>query len=141
MSYRGPSAARWQWAVFLALAAIYLALTAVMVIDQDSTRDLVLEANPELSTSKVNSAVVMTVAGTALMHVVHLAVLAWLLSKTQAGRRWARIGLSVYLPVAIIASFLSWDLMPYAWAVITANLLQVLMIILLWAPRPEARHR
>jgi hypothetical protein len=137
--------ARWVLVAAIVLAALYVALPVVLVLDLDAVRATVQAESPALDAHGVDVAVRAVVAYSAILHAVSVAVLLWFTVQTLKGRRWARIALSVFLflIVATVASFASWSAgLQFQWSVIATDALHVLMIALLWLPgRSRRAHR
>jgi hypothetical protein len=132
--------ARWVLVAAILLAALYVALPVVLVLDLDAVRATVQAESPALDAHGVDVAVRAVVAYSAILHAVSVAVLLWFTVQTLKGRRWARIALTVFLIVATVASFASWSAgLQFQWSVIATDALRVLMIALLWLPGRSRR--
>jgi hypothetical protein len=121
--------------VAIVLAALYVALPVMLVLDLDAVRATVQANSPALDAHGVDVGVRAVVAYSAILHAISVAVLLWFTVQTLEGRRWARIALTVFLVAATVGSFASWSAgLQFQWSVIATDALHVLMLALLWLP-------
>lgn len=125
---------RWLVGSLALLTALFIALTVMMIAVPGYTRDAVLRHSPALTHRDLDTAVNVTIAYTAVMHVVHVAIATWLVVKALKRRRWARIALTVYLPLATVGSLASWSDLRFAWVVVLSGVVHLVIIGLLWLP-------
>lgn len=118
-----------------ALVAVYVALAAVMIATPAVTEEAVLAAHPGIAPPDLDIGVTFTIVASTALHAVHSVIVIWLVAKASRRRRWARLTLTAYLPVAVVASFLSMSTSAFIWAVLVANLIQVALVAVLWIPR------
>ena len=141
-----PATLRWLVAVFGALVVVLIALPVLMTVDRGFVTESILRGDPSLTGDQLQFAVGASLAFSWGLHVVYAAVGLWLVVKVLVGRRWARIALTVLMVLATANSIDSAMQGPeyYGW-VIVGDVLQVAIIVLLWAPRTTrdffARHR
>lgn len=141
-----PAALRWVRAAFGVLVVVLLALPVLMTVDRDFVTTSVLREDPALSGGQLQFAITASLIFSWGVHVMYAAVGLWFVLKTLAGRQWARIALTILLVIATANSVDSAMKGPefYGW-VISGDILQITIIVLLWAPRTTrayfARHR
>ena len=110
-----------------------------MIIDRDGTLATILADQPGLDEQAQGIAFVAVILYTAVLHAIDVVLLVWFTIKVLRGRGWARIALSVYLVAASILGLNSAVKgAEYLVVVITADLIHVIMLVLLWLP-PSVR--
>lgn len=123
-----------------AVAVAHLVVPIALWSRQDSLRQQIAAQHPEFATTRVSSTVHVTVISAAVFHGVFLLVCVLLARKLKTGRRWTRTLTTVSQALSIAFSFFSWSSSPMFHAVIPImDAAQVVLICLLWVPRPARR--
>jgi hypothetical protein len=132
-----PAGLRWLTVAIGALVVVLAALPVSMTLDRDGTRESILRNRPSLEGDSLEFALNATLGYTAAAHALYAVVAVWLTVKVLRGRTWARVTLTVAMVLASINSLDSAQAGPeYYTAVIAGDVLHVLVIALLWLPRP-----
>lgn len=131
-----PRPLRWVGVALVVLVVILAALPIVMALDPATTAESITRNDPSLTGTRLDFAVTAAIAYGAVVHAVYAAVAVWFGVKTLKGRRWARIALTVLMVAAAANSLDSALAGPeYLWWAIGGDVIHVLVIGLLWAPR------
>jgi hypothetical protein len=118
---------------------LLVALPLKMALDRDATVATILRARPDLPAADLDFAVPAVITYAAVLHAVDVVLVVWFTLKVLAGRRWARIALTVYLIFVLGFSLLSAQAgAEYLVVVILSNVIHLLMLALLWLP-PSVR--
>ncbi|WP_161606384.1 hypothetical protein [Microlunatus speluncae] len=134
-SIGGPVPAPLRGLVVGAVLSIVLliGLPVKMIIDRDGTLATILVDQPGLDEQAQGIAFVAVILYTAVLHVIDVVLLVWFTIKVWRGRGWARIALTIYLVAASILGLISAGKgIEYLLVVITANLIHMIMLALLW---------
>ncbi|TDE60448.1 hypothetical protein E1295_01025 [Nonomuraea mesophila] len=119
----------------IVLVAVYVALPLLMAIDRDFTGASVMRGNPGLDPAHLDFAINAAVTYAVVLHALDVVLVIWFVLKALKGRHWARVALTVYLIVATLAGFVSAAAgSEYYWAVISADVIHLVMIAALWLP-------
>lgn len=125
---------------------LLIALPLAMIIDRAGTYQAIREDQPNLDPAQLDFAFSAVITFAVVLHAIDVALTIWFGFKAINGRQWARIALTIYLILATIGSIFSAMAVPtYLWAVIPGDGIHIIMLLLLWIPRPVrdffATHR
>lgn len=132
-----PKALRWLIVGVVASIVLLVALPVAMLIDMDGLVESIMRESPDVASEHLDWVIVIVMVYTIGLHLIDVVLLLWLTPRVLRGRQWARIVLTVYL---VIATFFSIENSAgkgdmFLWVVIPTDLLHIVMITLLWAPR------
>lgn len=138
--YQDGRVPRALWGV-LGCAAIscilLIALPVVMILDRSGTSAAIAADQPGLDANGLDYAFYSVVGFALVLHAISVVLMVWFGLKVIKGRVWARIALTIALVVFTVGSYFSATAVPgYLWAVIPSDAAHLVMIILLWVPRP-----
>jgi hypothetical protein len=118
-----------------ALVLLHLAVPVVMLANKAGLRADTSAANPALTPAQLDAAVVVAIAAAVVFHLLFCAAYTWFGVKAARGRRWARVALTITLVLSTLFSAVSWSSSSmFHTLVIVSDLLQVILIGLLWIP-------
>lgn len=126
----------WMRIVVGVVLALFVALPVVMTADRASVVDSILRDDPSLGGAALEFAIAAILAYTWILHAIYIAATLWFTIIALRGRRWARIALTVTMLTATVGSLVSIAAgSEYYWAAIPTDILQVVIIIMLWLPK------
>lgn len=132
-----PKVLRWLIVGVVASIVLLIALPVAMLINRDGLVESIIRESPDVASEHLDWVIVIVMVYTVGLHLIDVVLLLWLTPRVLRGRQWARIALTVYL---VVATFFSIENSAgkgamFLWAVIPTDLLHVVMVALLWAPR------
>ncbi|HWG64820.1 MAG TPA: hypothetical protein VG253_24305 [Streptosporangiaceae bacterium] len=110
--------------IMYAGAAVTAVVLVITLLTFSSTRDAVHNAFPHYSASRVRSAAIALVAGTAIIQVMEMGLWLWMAAMNKSGRNWARIVSTVLFGLNTLLLLFSFS-RPHA-------TLSVLLLIVVW---------
>lgn len=124
-------------AVGIAITCVLLvALPVAMIIDRTGTYEAIRADQPNLAPADLDYAFYAVVAFAVTLHTLAVVLTVWLGLKAINGRGWARIAMTITLAAVTVGSVFSALAVPsYLWVVVASNVVHIIMIVLLWAPR------
>lgn len=130
-----PRPLRWLVPLMIGYGLLLVALPVQMALSPEALAETVRRRDPSLTPEWVEFAVLVALLQTVVLHAVSLAVAVWFSVKAVRGRRWARIGLTVYVLLAALSSLGSASAgVSYLVHVIATNVIHVVLLGLLWLP-------
>lgn len=136
-----PRALRpWLIVALVGYIVMLAGLPVQMLAFPDMLADSITRDTPGLDPTWLKFAIVGAHVYTIGLHLIDAVLTIWLVAKVLKGRRWARIALTAYLIVASALSLYSAAAgHEYMWNVIACDSLHLLMLALLWLPKPVRR--
>ena len=133
-----PTALKWVLAGVVGGVVLLVGLPLAMWLGREGfLTDSILAQDPGLNGKQLEFAIWASILYAVVLHAVDVAVTIWLMVKVWRGRQWARIAMTVYLVIATAGSLYSAAMGDsYLIAVIPTDALHVMMLALLWLPRP-----
>lgn len=134
---RIPASVQLVRALLAVVAASHLVIPIVMWAKEGVLRDQIASQHPEFGSAEISRSADIAVVSGAAFHGVLLVLCLFLAWKLVTGRPWTRRLTTISQVLSLAFSAFSWSSSPMFHAVIPIiGAVQVLMIALLWLPRP-----
>ncbi|UOQ83530.1 hypothetical protein [Gracilibacillus salinarum] len=131
-----PAPLRLFLPILIVLELLYASIPAIMIMNLDFLRTVIVQSKPTLSNKDIEFAVPIVGIFVAGIHTLFIGLTIWLSVMIRSRGKWARVGLTLVLLIATLGSFASWTAGPMFYGIIiVTNIVHVILVGLLWLPQ------